>query len=139
MKLTKAQKMMKKRIENAYRKKGGFQYQNPLWDKKLWSRTNDEIREFFLKMFETTLDVVEYYVAIIYLWRTLPNQELLVEFHDSPQWLKVAQTYQYCAGTSNDLTRKKTINRNQQKSVKRGKHLIEAVKLVDTIQVIGDE
>ena len=135
MKLTKAQKMMKKRIENAYRKKGGFQYQNPLWDKKLWSRTNDEIREFFLKMFETTLDVVEYYAAIIYLWRTVPNQELLVEFHESPQWIEAFGT----TGTCNHLDQKQTTNRSKQKSVKRGKQPIETVKFVGTIQVIGDK
>lgn len=137
--ITKEQEALKQRILSAYRKRGGFSYVYPAWDAKLWKKPTSQIYEFLEGRFRETLDSIEYYSAIVLLWKTLPNSELLVEFHDSPQWQKAANTYIDCVGTSNDLNQKQTTNRSKQKSVKRGKQPIETVKLVDTIRVIGDE
>jgi hypothetical protein len=129
--LSKAQLHLKQRVVNAYSKPRGFLYVHPAWNKNLWKKTTSDIYEFLEGRFRETLDVVEYYSTMVLLWRTLPNSELLVEFHQSPQWMEVAKTYDYTGEN-------KPVPRNKQNMTEHGAQPIETVKSVDTIQVIGD-
>jgi hypothetical protein len=133
--LSKAQLDLKQRVINAYSKPHGFLYVHPTWGTKLWKKSTSDIYEFLEGRFRETLDVVEYYSTLVLLWKTLPNSELLVEFHDSPQWIKAFGMI----GTCNHLDQKQTTNKSKQPSVKRGAQPIETVKSVDTIRVIGNE
>lgn len=137
--LTKAQERLKQRVLNAYRKRGGFRYVPPEWDKKLWKKSTDDIHEFIDGRFADTLDVVEYYSAMVFLWKTLPNKELLVEFHDSPQWREAAKTYQDCAGTSKHLNEKNASNTGQHGITEIDSIKANGIKTIPPIQFIGDK
>lgn len=114
-----------------YSKPYGFLYVYHGWEAKLWKKSTSDIHEFLEGRFRETLDAVEYYSAMVLLWKTLPNSELLVEFHQSPQWIEVAKTYH--------IAKKKPVSRNKQNSTERSVQTIETVKSVGTICVIGDE
>lgn len=92
-KLTKAQEALKQRILNAYRKRGGFRYVPPDWGGKLWKKPTAEIYEFIEGRFRDTLDVVEYYSSMVFLWKTIPEKELLVEWPKSENRKRMAQSY----------------------------------------------
>ena len=92
-KLSKEQQALKQRILAAYQRRNGFAYIPMNWDDKLWKKSTSDIHDYIQTRFDKTLDVVEYYSAIVFLWKTMPATELLVEFHDSPQWAEVARTY----------------------------------------------
>jgi hypothetical protein len=85
-------KALKNRIEAALYQKNGFRYQHPDWDKKLWLKKKDEIKEYLLKRFLTTMDVVEYYSCMVLLYHTIPNKELLIDFKDSKQQSEFSTT-----------------------------------------------
>lgn len=107
--LTKAQIALKGRVVNAYTKRGGFRYIPSGWDKNLWKKNTTDIYDYIDRKFRTTIDAVEYYSAMVFLYKHVPNQELLVEFHKSKQWLKVAKTYER-------IDKKKTLVSNEQES-----------------------
>ena len=77
---------LKQRIENALYQRNGFRYQHSDWDKKIWNKSKDEIKEYFLERFLNTMDVVEYYSCMVLLYHQIPNKQLLVEFEASPQY-----------------------------------------------------
>jgi len=79
---------LKQRIENALHQRNGFRYNHPDWNKKLWNKSAQDIREYIWDRFNTTLDIEEYYSCMTLLYRTMPNSELLVEFKNSPQYQK---------------------------------------------------
>jgi hypothetical protein len=133
--LTKNQESLKQRVLDAYSKSYGFLYVHPAWETKLWKKSTADICEFLEGRFRETLDVVEYYSAMVLLWKTLPNSELLVEFHQSPQWAEVADTYRTCDHTGKN----ETLVRNKQNTTEQNIQPIETVKSVGTIRVIGDE
>lgn len=128
----KAQLALKKRVISAYRKRGGFSYVHPTWDAKLWKKPTSDIYEFLEGRFRETLDAVEYYSTIVLLWKTLPDSELLVEFHKSPQCMEVAKTYDH-------MDRNKPVSRNEQNMTEHSVQPVETVKSVGTLHVIGDE
>lgn len=129
--LTKSQDALKQRILSAYRKPYGFMYTPPEWDKNLWKKKTSDIYDYIEGRFHDTMDVVEYYSAMVFLWKTVPNAELLVEFHKSPQWTKAAQTY-------NHPTRKQTSNRKQQKATEPNKVQARSIKNMVPMQIIGE-
>ena len=53
---------LKQRIETVLHKPCGFRYQHSTWDRKLWTKSKDNIKEYLLNRFHTTLDEVEYYI-----------------------------------------------------------------------------
>jgi len=59
---------------------------HPNWDKKLWSKKYDDIVKYLIKRFRTTLDEVEYYNCIVYLWKHIPEEELCIPFKESIQY-----------------------------------------------------
>ena len=133
--LSKAQLCLKQRVTDAYSKSYGFSYVHPAWDAKLWKKPTSDIYEFLEGRFRETLDVVEYYSTIVLLWKTLPNSELLVEFHKSPQWTKMAETYKTCDHTGEN----ETPPRNKQGTTERSVQPVETVKSVETLHLIGDD
>lgn len=80
---------LKERIESAYKKRGGFRYHHSTWDAKLWSKSAQEIKEYLLNRFNSTLDEVEYYSCMVLLYHTIPNKTLLIEFKNSSQYLNM--------------------------------------------------
>lgn len=117
-------KSLKNRIEAALYQKNGFRYQHPDWDKKLWSKRKDEIKEYLLKRFLTTMDVVEYYSCMVLLYHTIPNKELLIEFKDSKQY-----KYQSEFSTTNETPKTSTETPISFE--------IKPVKTVNQVTVIG--
>lgn len=79
--------ILKERIENALHQRNGFRYQHESWSLKLWNKSAQDIKDYLLDRFNTTLDMEEYYGAMVLLYHTIPNKELLVEFKDSSQYL----------------------------------------------------
>lgn len=136
--LNKAQLDLKQRILSAYRRPYGFSYVYPDWGAKLWKKSTSDIYEFLEGRFRETLDVVEYYSTMVLLWKTMPNSELLVEFHDSPQWLEAAKTYEV-AKTYDHMDGNKPVSRSEQKSIESSAQPVETVKSVGTVYVIGDD
>lgn len=60
-------------------------YSHPNWPGDLWRRKYDEIVEFLIERFQTTLDKAEYYGCMLYLTKDIPESELFVPFEKSPQ------------------------------------------------------
>jgi len=138
-KLTKAQEHLKQRILTAYRRPYGFSHIPPNWGDKLWKKSTSDIHEFIEDRFRDTLDAVEYYSAMVLLWKTIPEKELLVEFHESPQWKNAAKTYQDCAGACNHLSEKKAVNRTKQTPAEMNSIKATRIKPIVPIQFIGDQ
>lgn len=82
-------KSLKDRVESAYKKPYGFRYMHRNWDKNLWNKSTQDIKEYLLHRFNTTLDEVEYYSVMVLLYKTIPNKDLLIEFKDSPQYFEM--------------------------------------------------
>ena len=93
--MNKSQKLLEKRIKHAYIRKGGFSYKHPDWDDKLWKKSAADIHEFLDERFRNTLDTMEYYACMVLLYRTVKKESLLIEFHDSPQYIKMIGTYNH--------------------------------------------
>lgn len=129
-KLTKAQESLKQRVLNAYIKRGGFRYVPSEWDKNLWKKDTTDIYYYIDRKFRTTLDVVEYYSAMIFLYKHVPNQELLVEFHRSKQWLKVAKTYER-------IDKKKTLVSTEQESTHINNNEGDGIEMPHTVEFDG--
>lgn len=127
--LTKSQEAIKQRVLNAYRKPYGFLYVPIEWDKKLWKKSTSDIYEFIEDRFRNTMDVTEYYSAMIFLWKTMPNAEILVEFHDSPQWIETARTYH--------IDRKQTTNGNEHEPTETSRNEQTTLNLVEATPFVG--
>lgn len=59
------------------------------WDRQLWSKPYDDIVEFLIDRFETTLCESEYYLCILYLGKHTPKEALYVPFKQSPQYMRL--------------------------------------------------
>ena len=129
-KLSKSQLGLKKRIVDAYSKPHGFLYVPSTWDKKLWKKTSADIYDYIDARFRNTLDTIEYYSAMVLLYKHVPNQELLVEFHDSPQWSEVARTYR--------IDQTKTLVGNEQKSARTNNTEGDDIEMPHTIKFEGE-
>ena len=92
-KLTSEQKALRERVEAVYYKPFGFRYHHPDWNKNLWKKVHAEIIEFLEDRFRNTLDEVEYYACMVYLFHEVPDHELFVEFGDAPQVVAARKTY----------------------------------------------
>jgi len=81
-----AQKKLKKRLK--FNPKESYHpYIPPEWDPKLFTKSSSEIHDYIMDRFEKTRDEVEYYVALRYLITPSSKyDDLLVEWHDSPQY-----------------------------------------------------
>ena len=127
-KLTPAQKNLQERVLKTYIKPSGFRYHYPGWDKNLWERSYCEIAEYIGDRFRITLDEVEYYSSMIYLYHVIPDHELLVEFGDAPQVIEARATYQeqIHEGACKTINQKSTLKETTSKSK-------ESVFSVDTV------
>lgn len=63
------------------------------WATNLWRKPYDEIVEFLIDRFETTLHESEYYLCILHLEKHVPKETLYVPFSQSPQYMEVLRTY----------------------------------------------
>jgi hypothetical protein len=122
---------MKQRVVNAYTKRGGFGYIPSKWDKNLWKKSTADIYDYIDNRFRNTLDVVEYYSAMVFLYKHIPNQELLVEFHSSKQWAEVAKTYEHVDQT-------KALSSSGQKSARMDSTEGDCVEMQHTITFDGE-
>lgn len=64
------------------------------WPANIWNKSNDEIVEFLLERFETTLFIEEYHLCMLYLGKYVEKEYLYVPFSESPQHMKILETYQ---------------------------------------------
>lgn len=129
--IDKAQTALRDRVVNAYTKRGGFRYIPSNWDKNLWKKDTTTIYDYIDNRFRKTLDVVEYYSAMVFLYKHVPNHELLVEFHASKQWLEVAKTYER-------IDKKKTLTSNEQKSAHINNNEGDCIEMPHTIKFDGE-
>ena len=129
--LNKAQIALKSRVVNAYTKRGGFRHIPKTWDKNLWKKNTTDIYDYIDRKFRTTIDAVEYYSAMVFLYKHVPNQELLVEFRESKQWLEVAKTYERIDQT-------KTLTSNEQKSAHINNSEGDCIEMPHTIKFDGE-
>ena len=127
-KLTSEQKALRERVEAAYHKPFGFRYHHPDWNKNLWKGSYREIVEYLEDRFRTTLDEVEYYSSMVYLYHVIPDHELLVEFGDAPQVIEARATYheQIHEGACKTINQKPTLKETISK-------IKECVFSVDTV------
>ena len=128
--MNKSQKLLEKRIKHAYIRKGGFSYKHPDWDDKLWKKSAADIHEFLDERFRNTLDTMEYYACMVLLYRTVKKESLLIEFHDSPQYIKMIGTY-------NHKHQNTTGNGIEQKATESNTTVISAPFTVGSIPYIG--
>lgn len=129
--LSKAQIVLKNRVVNAYTKRGGFGHIPSNWDKNLWKKDATDIYDYIDHRFRNTLDAVEYYSAMVFLYKHIPNQELLVEFHSSKQWLEVAETYGH-------INQTKALSSNGEKSTRMNNTEGDGVEITHTITFDGE-
>jgi len=129
--LNKAQTALKSRVVNAYTKHGGFRHIPKTWDKTIWKKKTADIYDYIDSRFRTTIDVVEYYSAMVFLYKHIPNTELLVEFHSSKQWLEVANTYER-------IDKKKTLASNEQKFPRINNKEGDCIEMPHTITFDGE-
>lgn len=80
------------------------------WASDLWSKQYDEIVNFLIERFETTLCEPEYYFCILYLGKHVPKEALYVPFKFSPQ-------YQEMIGMPSNVCRKKNVTINAKKTL----------------------
>lgn len=59
------------------------------WDKKLFTKSYDQIIEYIHNIFKTTLDEVEYYHCIPFLTHDVNKKMLFVPFRESPQYIRM--------------------------------------------------
>lgn len=130
-KLTDEQRGLKERVKAAYAKPSGFRYHHRDWDKKLWSRPYEEITEFLEDRFRTTLNEVEYYGCMMYLYHAMPDSELLVEFGDAPQVVFVRETY------NNDIDQNKTFAHVRSRSPEDDISMHTVLESVNTVEFVG--
>lgn len=126
------EKSLRKRIEAALYQRNGFRYQHPEWDKKIWSKSKDQIREYLLNRFENTMDVVEYYSCMCLLYHTVKNKQLLVEFKDSPQYKRYWKQ-------ADEITMKETPKTSTEIPISSKIKRENRVNQIQTITVIGGE
>ena len=129
--LSKEQESLKQRVLSAYQKPYGFTYIPPNWDNKLWKKSTPIIHEYIQSRFQKTLDMVEYYSAMVFLWKTVPNTELLVEFQNSPQRADVAKTY-------NHTNQSEALPKTQQKSSQVNRNDGDSIEMPHKIKFDGE-
>ena len=127
-KLAPAQKNLQERVLKTYIKPSGFRYHSPDWDRNLWKRSYHEIVEYLEDRFRTTVNEIEYYSSMIYLYHVIPDHELLVEFGDAPQVIEARMIYheQIREGACKTINQKSTLKETTSKSK-------ESVFSVDTV------
>lgn len=109
-KLTPKQRTIKQRIEDVLFRPNGFRHIPKNWDKKLWSKPTAQIYDYLEDVFATTLNDIEYYSSMVMLYRHKQNESLLIDFHDSPQWVEADATYNDTSIRYNHTTQKSTPN-----------------------------
>jgi len=61
----------------------------PSWDPKLFTKPTDEITEYLLNIYNTTLDEIEYYTAMSFLVGMISKDQLYIPFNESDQYLEM--------------------------------------------------
>lgn len=139
MGLTKAQNDLKRRITAAANKPNGFNYMCEDWDAKIWKWDTPKIYDYLEERFRLTDSEEEYYGVMCLLRNHLNAAELLVEWPESENRKRLAQSYiDDDDGRCNHLKDKQTTNRSKQKRTKTNKVKAARVKNIVPIQFIGD-
>lgn len=91
--LSKQQKDMKRKLVSVYSKPYSFVFLPDEWHKKLFTKSTEEVHAYILDRFDNTENEIEYLTCMVFLYKTIPNVDLLVPWHDSINHERIRASY----------------------------------------------
>ncbi len=90
------------------------------WDKRIWSKSYDEIVNFLIERFENTLSELEYYLCILYLTKHIEKEVLHTPFRQSPQYQDIVRMTCNVSRSKNlTITPRKPLNTHRKFTIRR--------------------
>ena len=102
--LSKQQNQLKQRVISAYSRPYGIREIPAVWEKNLFKKSTDAIYKYIENRFYSTTDVIEYYVAMCFLYKKLPNSVLLVEWKNSANVCMMCESYNHLGKKSTQVS-----------------------------------